>query len=282
MTWHFVLDATPVVARPIHVDGISVYSLNAKGLVRRHDIETIIVNGTPAKPPFAKAWIHLPSWVSKGLNGGAAAPGFTNFGGGVVGGSGLDFFTDSCVGGSGRRVFSPVFHLERCVAFRAPLVSSVSRQPPAAWENSAMVTLASAATSASSVTAALDGTSFRAASEESAEGLSRQGEGDEGAEAGSNIGKDESGDNDNQETPKPKKKQNKRKKKGFWPIEYDGPLGCETSFDCTGGYVCCDLILLKICCSNGVMQRKPGDLIPLMTPIPGRGRTEHDQCTPRR
>ncbi|CAN0601616.1 unnamed protein product, partial [Ectocarpus sp. 12 AP-2014] len=54
----------------------------------------------------------------------------------------------------------------------------------------------------------------------------------------------------------------------MWPIDYKGPLACETSFDCTGGYVCCDLVVVKICCSNGVMQRKPGDLIPSLIPIP--------------
>ncbi|CAM9776699.1 unnamed protein product, partial [Hapterophycus canaliculatus] len=37
VTWHFILDATPMVARPVHIDGTSVYSLSTEGLVRRHD-----------------------------------------------------------------------------------------------------------------------------------------------------------------------------------------------------------------------------------------------------
>ncbi|CAN0558918.1 unnamed protein product, partial [Ectocarpus sp. 12 AP-2014] len=72
VTWHLVLDATPMVARPVHLDGTSVYGLSTEGLVRRHDVETIIVNGTPVKPPFAQAWMQLPSWVTKGRSGGVA------------------------------------------------------------------------------------------------------------------------------------------------------------------------------------------------------------------
>ena len=101
----------------------------------------------------------------------------------------------------------------------------------------------------------------------------------EGDQEGENISndsnsKDGEGDEEDKKMP-PKRRQ--KKKKGFWPIEIDGPLGCETSWDCTGGYVCCDLIVVKICCSNGVMQPKLGDRIPVLLPIPGRGRTELDQ-----
>lgn len=48
------------------------------------------------------------------------------------------------------------------------------------------------------------------------------------------------------------------------------PLECDTSFDCTGGLVCCDFLLVKVCCSNGIRQPKYGDLIPALVPIPGR------------
>ncbi|CAM9842349.1 unnamed protein product, partial [Scytosiphon promiscuus] len=46
----------------------------------------------------------------------------------------------------------------------------------------------------------------------------------------------------------------KEKKKGGW-FGSNGPeLACETSWDCTGGMVCCDFVLLKVCCSNGIRQ----------------------------
>lgn len=48
------------------------------------------------------------------------------------------------------------------------------------------------------------------------------------------------------------------------------PLECDTSFDCAGGLVCCDFLLVKVCCSNGIRQPKYGDLIPKLVPIPGR------------
>ncbi|CAN0346427.1 unnamed protein product, partial [Hapterophycus canaliculatus] len=60
----------------------------------------------------------------------------------------------------------------------------------------------------------------------------------------------------------------KEKKKGGW-FGSNGPeLACETSWDCTGGMVCCDFVLLKVCCSNGIRQPKFGELIPSLVPIP--------------
>lgn len=286
MCWNFVLDATPVIARPLHIDGISVYSLNVKGLVRRHDVEIIIVNGTPVKPPFAKAWVNLPSWVSQGLNGGAAAPGLTTSSGGVVGAAAAA----ALMVGRGRGEGGGARELHwKSQAFSVPLVSPVARQSHSAMRGPGMVTAMQ--TSDWETNMGVNGGVYRAASEglgtpggaggveeggsENREGLPPMGGGDEGDQTSSKDKKDENGDAENKKAPPPKKQ--KKKKKGFWPIEIDGPLGCETSWDCTGGYVCCDLILVKICCSNGVMQRKPGDIIPVLLPIPGRGRTELDQ-----
>lgn len=77
VSWNFVFDMRGT-SRPLHVDGVSVYSLNVRGQVRKHVIEIIIVNGTPAKPPFAQAWINLPSWLAEGLKGGTAVPGLSS------------------------------------------------------------------------------------------------------------------------------------------------------------------------------------------------------------
>ncbi|CAM9906626.1 unnamed protein product [Laminaria digitata] len=204
----------------MHVDGISVYSLDSKGLVRRHDLETIIVNGTPAKPPFAQAWLHPPSWITKG---------------------------------------------EAAAVLAAPLgvlgFPTGWRSSPSALDGAEIV--------AGMVAATTERKPPTRASTREVEG------GGEGKAWDSGSKKAPAG-----KTLTEKKDKKKKKKKGFWPIEYDGPLGCETSWDCTGGYVCCDLLVVRICCSNGVMQRKPGDLIPVLTPIPGRGRTELDQYEP--
>ncbi|CAM9791488.1 unnamed protein product, partial [Ectocarpus sp. 13 AM-2016] len=289
VTWHLVLDATPMVARPVHLDGTSVYGLSTEGLVRRHDVETIIVNGTPVKPPFAQAWMQLPSWVTKGRSGGVAgAPGTISVSssGGVRGG--IDDFNRS-----GRRSGG---HFER----RMPVDLSGTAM---AFQGLAEVRAASLTSRRKGELAAVG---FDASSSWSSSGsndgggmmiwkVSSEGGGGGSAESGKEGGasspppdgrggsgqdKDDTssrGDSPNGERSIARSKK-KKKKKGMWPIDYKGPLACETSFDCTGGYVCCDLVVVKICCSNGVMQRKPGDLIPSLIPIPGRGRTELDQC----
>lgn len=276
VTWHFILDATPMVARPIHVDGISVYSLSTKGLVRRHDLETIIVNGTPVKPPFAQAWMQLPPWVTQGLKGGAAgAPGLTSS---TTGGG----------GGGSRRLSNNVGRI------RLPMISNGHGGTALAFQGLATVAgrrgwgTSSESGRASSFGAGVSssgsssggGGVWRASSEGAGGGL----EGRDGTSS-PDAGEEESGtsgkDEDSSGSVTGTRTHSKKKKKKLWPIEYDGPLGCETSFDCTGGYVCCDLLVVKICCSNGVMQRKPGDLIPSLIPIPGSGRNENDN-PPRR
>lgn len=304
--WHFVLDTRPV-ARPLHIDGISVYILNSQGLVRRHDIETIVVNGTPVKPPFAH--ISLPAWVSAGLPGGASAPGLTTWSGG---GGAVATVDAGCSIYSGRYAVgaSSYLHLngqKEVPRFRAPFFAS---PPAAAWRWSALQLLQSAFLSSGAVLqsqaaqfemasasvlrsptqgSALRGRhssnvgTFPAASD--GLGATREGSAEQGEGSSSRTEEGEENDNDGAESSKKDKKKDngkktsekkkKKKKKGFWPIA-DGPWGCETSWDCTGGYVCCDLILIKICCSNGIMQPKEGDLIPVLLPIPGRGRTELD------
>eukprot|EP00752_Nemacystus_decipiens_P009148 g8171.t1 len=280
VTWHLVMDATPMVARPIHVDGVSVYSLSTEGLVRRHDVETIIVNGTPVKPPFAQAWMQLPPWVTQGLNGGVAgAPGLTSSssssGGGGGGGSGS---------GSGR-IRLPVMssgYGGTALAFQG-LATVASRRRWCA-DGESMLATAAGRGGSFGVDASSNGGGVRRASEGEGGAVASPPEGSE-RDRGSDRKDDESrGTDKRSHRNKNSSNKRKKKKKKLWPIEYDGPLACETSFDCTGGYVCCDLLVVKICCSNGVMQRKPGDLIPSLIPIPGRGRNENDnppKRTPR-
>jgi len=44
---------------PLHVDGISVYSISDEGFVYSHHIEKIVVNGTPAIPPYGMRWLDI-------------------------------------------------------------------------------------------------------------------------------------------------------------------------------------------------------------------------------
>lgn len=277
MCWHFVLDCTPVVSRPLHVDGISVYSLSIKGFVRRHDIETIIVNGTPAKPPFAKAWINLPAWVSKGLVGGAAAPGLSSSIGAVLGATspevGAALFTERTRGESGLcRIKWACFSMRgfdwnefSLFALPALVGASAASFGVRGWQGG----------NRCASPERLGGQVVSRGQKTPTGSSERSGDGPAPSTKDDDEGENKDGDGDDEDKKTPPKRQ--QKKKGFWPIEIDGPLGCETSWDCSGGYVCCDLIVVKICCSNGVMQPKPGDLIPALRPIPGRGRTDLDQ-----
>ena len=275
-----------MVARPIHVDGVSVYSLSTEGLVRRHDVETIIVNGTPVKPPFAQAWMQLPPWVTQGLNGGAAgAPGLTSSSSGGGGGGGIRRHSNN----GGRRIGLPVMssgYDGTALAFQG-LATVAGRRTWGAGGESMLATaerVSNLGIGASSSGGNSSGGRVWTASEEQGGDGTSSSEGGEGDRGGSSKDEESSGTDKRRHSNTNTAVKKRKKKKKLWPIEYDGPLGCETSFDCTGGYVCCDLLVVKICCSNGVMQRKPGDLIPSLIPIPGRGRNENDnppKRTPR-
>ncbi|CAM9942249.1 unnamed protein product [Ectocarpus fasciculatus] len=275
-----------MVARPVHLDGTSVYGLSTEGLVRRHDVETIIVNGTPVKPPFAQAWMQLPSWVTQGRSGGVAgAPGMITVSSRGVWG-GVDDVNGRSGGNFERR--TPVEVSGTAMAFQG--LAGVRAASTTRRRKGELAMVGFDASSRSSGGNDGGGMMIWKASSEGAGGGSAESGEDRGASSspppppggmgGSDQDKDDTsrrGDTKNNETNLARNK-GKKKKKGMWPMDYKGPLACETSFDCTGGYVCCDLVVVKICCSNGVMQRKPGDLIPSLIPIPGRGRTELDQC----
>lgn len=243
VSWSFVLHMR-AATRPLHVDGISIYSLNVRGKVRKHVVEIIIVNGEPAKPPFAKAWINLPSWLAEGLKGGATVPGLS-----ASRGLGVD---------------------------TGELTSSFS-----AWNAphgpESPISLAQQRASASR---RFELPADRAITEGVAEGL-----------GGNELTRNDLRDNHDvaptdeswgpgiqgkvEPTSKEQGPEKSSKKKGFWPIT-DIPGGCETSWDCEANKVCCDLMVVKVCCTNGVMQPRGDELIPLLTPIPRRHRDELD------
>lgn len=77
ISWHAVL--VPKVSllgagRPLHVDGISYYSLDREsGLIHEHRIENLSINNTPVVPPYG-IWSLLQQDALRGLQGGVGVP----------------------------------------------------------------------------------------------------------------------------------------------------------------------------------------------------------------
>ncbi|CAM9278674.1 unnamed protein product [Sphacelaria rigidula] len=311
--WHFVLTAF-AAERPLHLDGISVYSLNTVGIVRKHAIETLIVNGTPAKPPFAQAWINLPSWIGEGLKGQRArAPGLTSTISGIppflvpfcspfsapygtgsldptpafsfgVGGNGIGREPSmelairqklrALSGGRGGRslLFSPLP--------QSPFVAIAEQKTPS---GALGTTLLPALLSTSSSRDAFQGLYGRrlgvpqysrsATGVRLAESLQGDGGGSEGSasdnEVGGENGQDSPDPVDERDESNSNPHDEQGQKKGLWSM-LDSPWGCETSFDCSPSQVCCDFVVVRFCCSNGLPIT--GGLSPVYLPIPGRGK----------
>lgn len=255
VTWKMVLvlKARP---RPVYVDGISAYHVNSDGNAHRHELETVVVNGTPVEPPFAYAWINLPAWVA------------------------------------GNSIKQPV-------AMPAPFSKSVVSSPKlfaAAYAAAAAADLSSAnledLQDANKVYDALMGDDLVGTFETDPEmrayflkaltvldsvsstDLSANGEATMGSKSSEDEGDAAAA------AAKEVRPVNDKKEGGWFGVQ--GPTECDTSWDCTGGMVCCDFLLVKVCCSNGVKQPKFGDLIPSLVPIPGRGRNENDTPAPKR
>jgi Uncharacterized conserved protein (DUF2358) len=52
ISWHVVL-LPKLVGRPLHVDGISYYQLDAEsGKITQHKIDNLLINNRPAIPPY--------------------------------------------------------------------------------------------------------------------------------------------------------------------------------------------------------------------------------------
>lgn len=227
MTWNVVLQLK-TRQRPFYVDAISAYHINNEGIAYRHDLETVVVNGTPVEPPFAYAWINLPAWVSRGITSKPAALPIPH---GAVGPS--RFESEQTVLDLDVDATEMLLAAQNDVALRMDLMAALQE---------VMV--------------------------DSADGSAEMVRDDEVVRRSGGDGGDSDTTNE-PETPATKKVRAIKGKKERW-------FGCDTSFDCSGGMVCCDFGLVKVCCSNGVRQPKFGDLVPSFIPIPGSGRNEND------
>lgn len=53
ISWNVVLVPKVPLGRPLYVDGISLYQLDAaSGKIKQHKIEKLIINNTPVAPPY--------------------------------------------------------------------------------------------------------------------------------------------------------------------------------------------------------------------------------------
>lgn len=253
ITWNMVLQLK-ARQRPIHVDAISAYHINSDGLAYRHELETVVVNGTPVEPPYAYAWINLPAWVSRGAKAGAGGGPAMPAPNGIITSPQFDFDFDLNFKG-----FSTPVEPE---ASAGSLLAAARTDPELRGDFMSALSVLMAAEGADSL-----GGGGGGGVEEGGGGMAAAAESDEATAVA--------------ETPKKEARTIKGKKKDGW-FGLQGKLECDTSFDCTGGMVCCDFVLVKVCCSNGIRQPKFGDLVPSLVPIPGRGRNENDTPAKKR
>lgn len=247
VTWNMVLQLK-ARQRPIYVDGISAYHINSDGLAYRHELETVVVNGRAVEPPFAYAWINLPAWVSRGVVAKQA--------------------------GAGGALPTPHQQFEQ----QGELELEVADVGVGAMLDAARTDPELRGDYMNALSRVLMMDTDGAAAESGGASEASGGGGGEGAD----------GDRDEDAAAAAATAANKKrtlaekeKKKGGWFGSKGAELACETSWDCTGGMVCCDFVLLKVCCSNGIRQPKFGELIPSLVPIPGRGRNENDNAPKR-
>ena len=249
VTWNMVLQLK-ARQRPIYVDGISAYHINSDGLAYRHELETVVVNGRAVEPPFAYAWINLPAWVSRGV---VAKP--------AGAGAALPTPHASATAGAGaaaaQHQFEQQGELELADIGVSAMLDAARTDPELRGDYM----------NALSKVLMMDADG----SAESSEGATSGGGGD-GKDAAASAAAATAAAN----MKRAQAEKEKAKGGGGWFGSKGAELACETSWDCTGGMVCCDFVLLKVCCSNGIRQPKFGELIPSLVPIPGRGRNEND------
>ncbi|CAM9742614.1 unnamed protein product [Discosporangium mesarthrocarpum] len=279
--WHLVLDMR-AQQRPVHIDGISVYHINNFGLVRRHDIETMVVNNKPADPPFSFARINnLPRWLSQPGGMGRRRDREASPAGTVsVARSSLEGVAEAAAGegrvgtGVGAGLPSPVHGTGGALVLaeggRRPATIASATTVGMERMGDVMQTGGRGMTGLSGVEGlALAATGGMGG--EPNQGMGSEGGGRGGGEWGGRTRetgvaaavKDE--DNDGGNGKKEKEGEEKKKKKSWWPIT-DVPFGCETSFDCSRGEICCDFGVVKICCTNGVKIPAFGNLAPALIP----------------
>lgn len=261
VTWNMVL-VLKARQRPMHVDGISAYHINSDGNVYRHELETVVVNGTPVEPPFAYAWINLPAWVaSPGSKQPSAIP--APYANGIVslnklfvsGPLDVDEFMDN--------------KNDVDIAMN-DLMGTYQTDPEVREDFIKTLTVLASSVDESPATSKM------------VDMVTRSGGGDGSSGSSKVVTKASKDEADDAIATAPRKARPiQDKKDGGW-FGLQGPMECETSWDCTGGMVCCDYLLVKLCCSNGIRQPKFGDLIPSLVPIPGKGRNENDNPAPKR
>jgi len=92
ISWHVVLYPKVPIGRPFHVDGISYYQLHPDtGKINEHKLERLVINQTPATPPYG-IWSLLQQHELLGMARGGGGPHHQPQPQGVPAGVGLGAF----------------------------------------------------------------------------------------------------------------------------------------------------------------------------------------------
>lgn len=63
ISWHAVLVPKVPLGKPLHLDGISMYRLDAdSGKIIEHKFEKLMINNTPVMPPYGVFSLLQPDW----------------------------------------------------------------------------------------------------------------------------------------------------------------------------------------------------------------------------
>ncbi|KAL3905381.1 MAG: hypothetical protein SGILL_009701 [Bacillariaceae sp.] len=74
VSWHVGLVPKFPLGKPLHIDGISVYKLDAdSGKIIEHKFETMMINNTPVMPPYGIFSLLQQEW-GVGAQPGVAVP----------------------------------------------------------------------------------------------------------------------------------------------------------------------------------------------------------------
>ena len=213
---------------PVQLDGVSVYDFDARGLIRSHRLENILLCGRqqPAASPLGFAWDEiLPGAVSP-------PPPLV-----------LDF---SAAAAEWAPDAAP---REAQTAIAPPPLSG----PKVAWVGAAEPRQRRALAPLASVTAAAsDG------GETPMERARREREED--------AAKARRLDLEARRLSSERKRSEAKAKGGIFGAPWAQP--CESSSDCESPQVCCDLLVTSVCCSGGMMIPALGGLDPALQPRP--------------
>lgn len=71
VTWYseWTMKGWPQIgAKPTHVDAVSYFSLNDEGLIYKHEVDRVQINGQMLSPPYGLAWAGLKQGMLNGLD----------------------------------------------------------------------------------------------------------------------------------------------------------------------------------------------------------------------